>query len=94
MDRLSFVYLSFTTASNCGILIGPSFNFVNMPNAILLLIPSCQEQEDNFSQLNLKKSLVFFTQFRGLFTNNEPLLLSLCRALWRIFRAKMENLAG
>ena len=48
MDRFSFVYLSFTTASNCGILIGPSLNFVNMPNAILLLIPSCQEQENNF----------------------------------------------
>ena len=26
--------------------------------------------------------------------SKKPILLSLCRALWRIFRAKMENLAG
>ena len=53
-----------------------------------------QQERHQFADLTMKNNS--FAPFAGLKCHRglKLGLLSLCRALWRILRAKMENLAG
>ena len=64
--------------------------FCNVPTELASKLPKA---DGHFSTYVRRKKLTFrFARVNEI--EVYLLLLSLCRALWRIFRAKMENLAG
>ena len=67
----------------------------SMPSKVILIVI---ETQTHFSPRLAARAKMSLSRAQNIFMpaniNSIVILLSLCRALWRILRAKMENFAG